>query len=414
MVVINGKNVYGINKYELKRKNGVSEIKYLVKYKNQIKRGFDNEIDAYIFLQNVHNGLISMRNTVDETPQNITTVKDAINIFIDYYEKTEVYYGTYHKVRYYLTEVVIPNINCNKDIKDFTNLDALNFRNKLNCQILKKARSKDEVPSLYSTRTKNDILQIFKEFLIFAVDNFDVDKKVTKKVSKFKKTKEDIDTSRQKEEGLWSLEEYYIFLDKVKELDGANSAFYGIFLFLGHKGVRLGEAFSLRYNDIKNGYIVIDESVTRKTRDHSYEYNRPKSENSYREIALGESFMEYLVERKKRDMMHLNFKDDWLVFHRENNPYLPIAETTFNNHRKRAIKEAGLNLNTNHQMRHMFNTAMKDGGMTAFDRGKVLGNDEEINNNVYTHISEETRNKVIEIENSMTKHSISNSEKKEI
>lgn len=58
---------------------------------------------------------------------------------------------------------------------------------------------------IYSTKSRNDILQQFKEFLFFAIDNFDVDRSVVKNVKRFKKTHEEKLKSREKEENMWSI-----------------------------------------------------------------------------------------------------------------------------------------------------------------------------------------------------------------
>lgn len=61
----------------------------------------------------------------------------------------------------------------------------------------------------------------------------------------------------------------------------------------------------------------------------------------------------------------------------------------------------------------MFNTAMKDSGVNAFDRGTVLGNDGETNREIYTHASPETIKKVLEIEKTMTSKSLDEKDNKE-
>ena len=92
MIVLDGRNVYGINKYELKRKNGNNEIRYLVKYKNSIRRGFENVFDAYVFLEDLKTGSSSaaLKKTVkfsspEEKTQADTTVAQAIEKYLILY-----------------------------------------------------------------------------------------------------------------------------------------------------------------------------------------------------------------------------------------------------------------------------------------------------------------------------------------
>ena len=76
MIVIDGRNIYGINRYQLKRKNGNNEERYLVKYKGIYKRGFKSSIDAYLFIKSVDEGNYTVVNEVPERKPQIDKRRD--------------------------------------------------------------------------------------------------------------------------------------------------------------------------------------------------------------------------------------------------------------------------------------------------------------------------------------------------
>ena len=251
---------------------------------------------------------------------------------------------------------------------------------------------------IYSTRTRNDILQQFKEFLFFAIDNFDVDRNVVKNVKRFKKTHEEKLQSREKEENMWTIQEYYRFLDAIERLFGKYSPTYGIYLVIGNKGLRLGECLALKFNDLKyENMLIVDESVTRKTENRAFEIGEPKNESSDRKIPVSPSLYSYLLEVKEREKRHPDYDETWFIFHRPKDGHMPMAERTLNGHKEKALYSIGLRWNTNHQLRHLYNTYLKDQGITVYDRSTTLGQkDAEVNSSVYTHMSKEAIRKISE------------------
>lgn len=408
MIVLDGKNVYGINKYQLSRKNGNNEFRYLVKYKNRVKRGFSSSIEAYMYLDNLKNNRVVFNDkkeeTVIEPVKETYTVSEAVEKYLILY-KDQVRYGTYNKTCHYFRKVIVPNLP-DIPVNELTNMDILEFRSKLSSDIVKVSTS-GENGKTYSTKSKNDILQQLKMFLYFAIDNFGVDHNVTKNVKKYKATHEEKLQNREKEENIWSVDEYYAFLDELEKLYGKYSPTYGIYLVMGHKGLRLGECLALKFDDLKfENMLIVDESITRKTEDRSFEVGEPKTETSDRKIVIGQSLYRYLNEVKDRESRHLDYSDKWFIFHRPGDGYMPMAERTLNNHKKKALDAIGLRWNTNHQLRHLYNTYLKDQGITVYDRSTTLGQkDVEVNSYIYTHMSKEAMEKISEADEKLFKRS---------
>ncbi|MBR3250741.1 MAG: hypothetical protein IKF80_03445, partial [Erysipelotrichaceae bacterium] len=320
MIVLDGRNVYGINKYELVRKNGNNEIRYLVKYRNSIRRGFENVFDAYVFLESLRRGIKAstgihkMFQSRIEEPITDYTISEAVEKYLVLY-KQQVRFGTYNKAKYYFEKVIVPNLPA-IHVSEITNIMVLEFRSRLNSEIKRVNDDKADAKT-YSTKSKNDILQHLKSFLSFAIDNFNVDRNAIKNVKIFKRTHEEKLERREKDENMWSIEEYYSFIDSIEKLYGRYSPTYGIYLVIGNKGLRLGECLALKFNDLKfENMLVIDESITRKTENKLFEAGEPKNESSDRKIIIGSGLYEYLMEVKGREQRHYDYDDKWFIFHR--------------------------------------------------------------------------------------------------
>ena len=110
---------------------------------------------------------------------------------------------------------------------------------------------------------------------------------------------------------------------------------------------------------------------------------------------ISHGLYDYLIKLKEPDQRYPDYSDDRFIFHRPREFDVPIANQTLQNHKIKACEAIGLRVNTNHQLRHMYNTFLKDQGIPVFDRSTVLGQkDADINTEIYTHMSEESLRKV--------------------
>ena len=389
MIVLDGKNIYGINKYFLKRNNGNNEERYLVKYKGVYKRGFKSSIDAYIFLREIDSGNYHPQRKTAEEPvtfdvQRVYSVKEAAEKYLELY-KENVRYGSYDKANNYLMNVIVPNLP-NVPVSDLRNMDILEFRRRLSKDIKYTVKGKEPVP--YSTGTKNYLITTVKQFMSFCINNFGTPENVCKDVKQFKETRDEKEKRNVKNENMWSISEYYSFMESLKRMYGEYSPTYGAYLVMGNKGLRIGEVLALRYKDLKHeNMLIVDESVTLKSENASFEVSNPKNDTSIRKIVISHGLYDYLLKLKELDQRYPDYSDDWFIFHRPREFDVPIANQTLQNHKIKACEAIGLRVNTNHQLRHMYNTFLKDQGIPVFDRSTVLGQkDADINTEIYTHM----------------------------
>ena len=157
---------------------------------------------------------------------------------------------------------------------------------------------------------------------------------MTKNIRYFKATHDEKLKRREKEESIWSVDEYYSFLDAVEMLYGRYSPTYGIFLVMGNKGLRLGECLALKFNDLRfENMLIVDESITRKTENGRFEVGESKNESSDRRIVIGKSLYAYLIEIRERERRRSGYDESWFIFHRPGDGFAPMAERTLNNHK---------------------------------------------------------------------------------
>lgn len=75
----------------------------------------------------------------------------------------------------------------------------------------------------------------------------------------------------------FTVEEFNKFIDKVNELN-----YKAFFTTLFYCGLRLVEALTLTWNDIKDGKINVNKSLTSKIKGESFTITTPKNNSSIR------------------------------------------------------------------------------------------------------------------------------------
>ena len=121
-----------------------------------------------------------------------------------------------------------------------------------------------------------------------------------------------------------------------------------IILLAAWCGLRRGEIFALKWNDINQttGTLTIDESYC-IDEDCKYTDKRPKSENGVRTVLVPEYLLGLLAEIKKREF-GLVGHDDKKVGHRIFN----IRPDSFSSHFAKLIRENKLPQIRFHDLRH--------------------------------------------------------------
>ena len=164
-----------------------------------------------------------------------------------------------------------------------------------------------------------------------------------------------------------------------------------IFTLMFKHGLRLGEAQALRYIDVDQdkAVISINGSITRKTRDGSYERGEPKSTSSNREIYIGDTID--LINNIYNKKNIYRFNDKWYI----TNNNRPLSVKSIQRKREKNIKISGLPSCTNHDMRHMFVSNAWSSGVPITAISAYVGHRNVAETlNTYSHLTQKNNDKM--------------------
>ncbi len=259
---------------------------WYVKYKNKTKRGFKTKNEAKEYEVKM---IVSF-----ECEICAIDIYDVADDFLCTYIN-KVTYGTYHKTEYMIEHIIKPNIK-NKDIHKVTELECRHFR-----ECIEKTD--------YSTAYKNEILNTYKTLFKHAKRYFNLKSDPTYVIDPFKKKFQEKLKKREREMSIWTDEDFRKFIRMVDR-----DVYRELFIILYYTGLRLGEALALTWNDFYDGQLHIEKSLTRKTKNGSYEIKEPKNIASYRNVYLGKYLNDHLKEFQKREMNKKGYCSEWFIF----------------------------------------------------------------------------------------------------
>lgn len=165
-------------------------------------------------------------------------------------------------------------------------------------------------------------------------------------------------------------------IELIKE-HAHDSRFAFLPFFLCYTGLRLGEALALTDNDFRDGVIHISKKV-------SWQPNQPvveswtKTKKGMREVPI----LDILQNEMPKWNGYL-FSDDG------DKPY---TKSAFVKRWRKYAAETGVQT-TCHCLRHEFATLMYDAEVDVKEAAEILGHDEKVMRDIYTHITENRRQK---------------------
>ena len=344
---------------------------WYVKYQNCTKRGFVNKRDALIY-----EASIRMQS---ENGKSTLKLYEVIDEYLAY-KKTEVQYTSYVKYEQNI-RIIMKRLFPNMQINRITYED---------CEAFRTALYRLE----YSTSMKNRCITNFKEIFDYAVRHKYIDNNPAFLLKTFKKTNSEILAKSERENNIWSYEEFGCFMDHVEGM-GYKALYFTLF----NTGMRLGEALALQWKDYSQKKLNITKSVTKKTEKGSYEIKMPKSISSIRTVAIDDSLNQFLLEYKRTEMEKDGFCEEWFMF----GGVRPYPESCVSQRKNSAIRRSGVKKIRIHDFRHSHATILINQGMNIVAVSKRLGHsDVNITLKVYTHLLEE---KNAEITDLLTKSS---------
>lgn len=230
---------------------------------------------------------------------------------------------------------------------------------------------------------KNLLINYFKEILIYAVDNYDFDKKIVSKIEP-KKDNEIRKVKRESEWNYWTFEEFNKFIKHVDD-----DLYYTIFNFLYFTGLRKGEMMSLNWNDVdfENKTLNINKNLVTKLGIGTYKITSTKTENSDRIIDLDDELIELLKKHYQNESKLFNFDKSLFIFGNIN----PISSTTLKRYLDYYISIANVKHITPHGFRHSHASLLIHLGCDSRDVANRLGDTLETVENTYYHMFPEKK-----------------------
>lgn len=303
-------------------------------------------------------------------------MKTINEIYPDYLEflylKNKI--TTIEGINYRFKKYILPFFG-DKKINKITTQDYINFQTYL--------KNLNLSPSFYEST--HLIIKKFFNYLsmLYNIENV---------VDKVGYQKTDIFYSTTQKKGTFSRKEYKKFIKKVD-----NKIYHALFNLLFYSGLRKGEALALKVSDLKNGYVVVNKTITTHPYDGTRLITTPKTKSSIRKIKLDfftNLELEQLIKHYKRT--YNDFNQDFFLFGAKK----PIACTTLSRKKNEYCKKAGVKQIRIHDFRHSHATMLYKEKIDFKSIQKRLGHaDISTTLNTYVHSDEKEEKKLIKMIN---------------
>lgn len=258
--------------------------------------------------------------------------------------------------------------------------DVLGSKKLRNLTFKDVERFKRSMPDKWSIAYKNDYIKHLKAlnnycFRAYSFRNVEIDK-----LERFK----DLEV---RQINFFTLDEFNLFIDKVKELN-----YKALFTTLFYCGLRLGEALALNWNDISDN-ISITKSLTSKIKGEPYTITSPKNKTSVRKIPIPIPVRKILQEWYNEISKTYGFEKSWFVF----KDFSPLKESSITNIKNKACKEAEVKQIRIHDFRHSCASLLINNGAKINLVAEYLGHaDIKMTLNTYSHLYDSELNKIVE------------------
>ncbi len=343
--------------YEYKTAQGK---RYYVKCGNHTLRGFRNKKEAKKAERD-----LKRKTLLEETEEESLYFSEVAQEYLEnIINVSDVKAGTIRKRQNMVERGILPNIT-DKPINKVTKKDCMIFRSKV--------KSMD-----YSTSQKNQILQTYKAIFKYAKTYLDLKYDPSFVIESFKKTFDDKMKKKEKDNHMWSVEEFNQFIQYVD-----NDIYRAFFTLLFFTGMRLGEIQALQWKDFDGHSVYIYKAFSKECGKNHLQLSTPKTVNSVRHVELGEELSLYLQQFKQSRRNRKGFNEEWFIFGDEKQ----ISRTTITRHKDKAIEEAGVPRMTLHEFRHAHASNLIANGANIVSVSHRLGHSSvSITLDTYTHL----------------------------
>lgn len=187
------------------------------------------------------------------------------------------------------------------------------------------------------------------------------------------------------------------FEENINENQFVTYQFYVLTVLLSRTGLRLGEALALKWEDIKRNKISIDKTIYR---EGSTDYvTSPKTQSSYREIAIDRTLIDllksYKIKKSEHSLLNKEYKiNKEFLFTNENGEFL--KQSTYRSYFYKICRVSELPKLSPHALRHSHAVHLLESGSNIKYVSERLGHSSiNMTANVYLHVSKKMESDAI-------------------
>ena len=240
----------------------------------------------------------------------------------------------------------------------------------------------DEYFQSLSSYRKNKILEQLKAIFKFANTYLDIQNNPTDYFQTYALTS----AERIKEVEILEIDEFNRML---KEITPKHRVYRNLFYVLYWTGMRLNEANSITFRDVRNHRIYL----TKQWDKYRNDWVKLKTKTSKRRIKLDRDLERVIREQKKRYENEPDFNEDWFVFGGKRQlPY-----TTMDRIKNKACKAAGIKQVKIHSFRHSHASNLLHSGVPLFKVSRRLGHSSvSMTADLYGHLIEDEEDEIMD------------------
>lgn len=233
----------------------------------------------------------------------------------------------------------------------------------------------------FTLKTRQNIYSEFRALLMFAVKMEYLNINPLKRVGNFKDAYQE-----HKDICFYTAEEFKQFIAAAKNeaemREFTEWNYYVFFCIAFYTGMRKGEIYALRWNDIKDNTLQVRRSITQKLGSGDRE-TPPKNKSSVRDIQMPVPLIKVLDEHKKRYIAVEGFSPNWHICGGEK----CIRDTSVSNKNIRYSQLAKVKTIRIHDFRHSHASLLANEGINIQEVSRRLGHANiEMTWNTYSHL----------------------------
>ena len=251
-----------------------------------------------------------------------------------------------------------------------------------------KKLNKKEITKEYSKRYLTELHMYLTAILEYGVKYYNLPRNVAKVQGNFKLKR----VQTEEKENFYTFDEYNRFIEFIPD------DWVIVFNFLYFTGCRVGEMLAVTWQDFTGSTIIINKSLTKKTKTASYLIKSVKTNASKREIDLPHNLISSMNEHLEHEKKKEGFEETWFIF----GGLTPLAHSTLRRRADEAMAAAGLKHITIHGFRHSHASLLINGGMNIKLISERLGHSSVTETlDTYTHMFPEQRDVCVAYLNSL-------------